>query len=132
MTPKPPRRACQVASCDELQHGHGLCHAHLEAWRRRREQNPELPADNLRPDRAAEVEREQWVRLWLATGKGGIWDGQVCPWPCEFHLRVSIPQIDRFTDVAAIAEDYERHRESLLAEAEETGRPVWASQWFEG
>jgi hypothetical protein len=77
------------------------------------------------------VEREQWVRLWLATGKGGIWDGQVCPWPCDFHLKVSIPQIDRFTDVAAIAEDWERHRESLLAEAEETGRPVWAARYFE-
>lgn len=131
VTPKPPRRACQVKGCDEAQHGHGLCHRHLEAWRRRRESNPEIAADDLRPDRAAEQEREGWVRTWLASGKGGPLHGEVCPWPAEYHLRVSIPIIDRFTDVGAIAEDWERHREVLLARAKETGREVWAAQYFE-
>jgi hypothetical protein len=131
MTPKPPRRACQVTDCDEAQHGHGLCHAHLEAWRRRCKMNPETSADDLRPDRAAEVERERWVKAWLMNGKGTPLMPEVCPWPCEYHLRMSIPIIDCFTDPEAIAEDYARHREELLARAEESGREVWAARYFE-
>jgi hypothetical protein len=129
MTPKPPRRACQVKGCDEPQHGHGLCHRDLEAWRRRCKANPEIAADDLRPDRAREVERERWVRQWLAEGKAGPLHGEVCPWPCTWHLRVSIPIIDHFDDVPAIAEDWERHREALLAT--ESGRAPWAAQFFE-
>ena len=71
------------------------------------------------------------MRNWLASGEGGILHGEVCPWPCEYHLRVSIPQVDRFTDLEAIAADWERHRETLLAGAEETGREPWAAQYFE-
>jgi hypothetical protein len=130
MTPKPPRKACQVKGCPEAQSGHGLCKRHLQAWRRREKANPDLPADDLRPDRAGEIARERWVKAWLATGNGGIFNGQVCPWRCEYHLRVSIPIIDRFLDVEAIAEDWERHREALLARAEESGRRPWAAQHF--
>jgi hypothetical protein len=44
---------------------------------------------------------------------------------------MSIPIIDHFDDVPAIAEDWEHHREDLLARAEETGRAPWAAQYFE-
>ncbi|MET0306298.1 MAG: hypothetical protein ABW196_08725 [Solirubrobacterales bacterium] len=77
------------------------------------------------------MERERWVKQWLAEGKAGPLHGEVCPWPCQFHLRMSMPIIDRFTDLEAIAEDWVRHREELLAKAEKSGRPAWAARYFE-
>ncbi len=90
-----------------------------------------MPSDDLRPDRAREVEREQWVKGWLMNGKGGPLMPEVCPWRCEYHLKVSIPQVDRFLDPEEIAADWERHREELLAAAEKRGGPAWAARYFE-
>lgn len=126
MTP----RDCQVPDCPDPQHGHGLCHRHLEQWRHRRKGNPDVPEDDLRPDRAREVEREAWLKGWLLDGKGPPLVPEVAPWPCEYHLRVSIPIIDRFLAPEAIEADWDRHRDELLARAEERGRPAWAAQWF--
>lgn len=132
-TPTPPRRGCQVPDCPEAQHGHGLCHRHLEQWRYRCKKNPEVAADELRPDRERELQRERWVRAWLMEGnRAGIFHSEVCPWECEFRLRVSIPIITRILDVEGFRADWERYRERLLAVAEERGRPAWAARYFEG
>lgn len=130
MTPKPPRKACQVKGCDEPQRAHGLCHMHAESWRRRCKVHPDLPAEDLRPDRVREIEREAWVKKWLRTGRGGFLDGQICPWRIEYHLRSSIPIIDAFLDAGEIEADYARHCEELMAEAEKTGVEPWAGQWL--
>lgn len=122
---------CAVADCAQPQHGRGLCHAHLEEWRRRRKANPTADPEALRPDRQREVEREQWVREWLLRGKAGPLGGDVCPWRCTWHLRVGIPQVDRFLDPAELEADWKRHRAELLALAEQTGRTPWAAAFFE-
>lgn len=126
-------RSCQVADCPDPHHANGLCHRHNEQWRYRCKANPETPAEELRPDRAREIERERWVKAWLIEGNSaGPLAPEVCPWRCEFHLRTSIPIIDRILDVEGFRADWERHREALLARALERGRPAWAAGFFEG
>jgi hypothetical protein len=46
-------------------------------------------------------------------------------------LKVGIPVIDAFTAPQEIADDWQRHRTDLLAEAERTGRAPWAATVFE-
>jgi hypothetical protein len=75
-----------------------FCRRQFDLCRRRGRAEPEADPEALKPDSAALSDWDRWVRAWLANGRASTRFGMACPWKCDFHLRVGIPEIERFHD----------------------------------